>query len=124
MPNIYLLPPSDFKDLIMSLQQLEFFYDNLLNRMHLPQILNTPQKRLVRQARWLQKEYANIGTHYGWVLASDYVLLERMFLPADIDINVCPRMWMKNLCERYEETERGLQVLVRSLKRSSKNDVV
>jgi hypothetical protein len=63
----------------------------------------------------MEREYATLGTHYGWVLASNRILLAKMFAPADVDRKVGVAVWMTNVCERYEETRDALRGLVEKL---------
>jgi hypothetical protein len=85
MHNIALLPPSDFKDLFHLLQQ-HFTTFNLFSE----------RSRDARILDELAKQRRKIDTHYGWVLASDSVLVGRM-------VNEDAKVWVKSLHESYDK---------------------
>jgi len=122
MPNTLLLPPSDFKDLLISLQEVEALTDDLFRHVCIPPNSATPRtytrQQLLTRARTLQQEYADLDTHYGWVLASDRELLARMFEPANENGKLNASVWMKNVCERYEETKAELRATIDRLGRN------
>jgi hypothetical protein len=91
------LPPSDFTDLILAISQHELSYDDFLASP--PSSLQHKQKvaALLQQSR-------DLSAHYGWVLASDIVMVGRMFGGDEESA----REWVKGLKGRVEGIERVL----------------
>jgi hypothetical protein len=66
------LPPSDFKDLVLAIQQHEATFQYLVTFLSTSTERNQHFAFLVHQAQ-------EIDASYGWVLASDIGLVARMF---------------------------------------------
>jgi hypothetical protein len=116
MPNIHLLPPSDFKDLLFSLHALEAPTSELLQALAAPTLrYHSAQKLLLEQTRCLERRYTDIDTYYGWVLASDREFVARMFERAEMVDDEGAATWMKRVSERHAEIRDSLRDWVRAL---------
>lgn len=116
MPNIQLLPPSDFKDLLLALQALETPTSELLQSFAAPRLsYHSAQKLLLEKMRSLERKYTDIDTHYGWVLASDRKSVARMFEQAEMTNAEGVATWMKRVSEQHAEIRDSLREWVRAL---------
>jgi hypothetical protein len=116
MPNIHILPPSDFKDLLLSLRALEEPTSELLQAFAAPTLpYHSAQKLLLEQTRCLERKYTDIDTHYGWVLASDREFVARMFERTEMADDEGVATWMKRVSERHAEIRDSLREWVGAL---------
>jgi hypothetical protein len=115
MQNIDQLPASDFKDLLMSLQQLEAPTDELLRQVGSSPTSRKGVQELLEQTRCLERRYADIDTHYGWVLASDRALVARVFGSDVVDAEVGASLWMRRVSKRHRDIKAALRDWISAL---------
>jgi hypothetical protein len=96
LPDIALLPPSDFRDLIHLLQQHFTSFTALSGR--------SPSDSSILYD--LAKQRREIDTHYGWVLASDCALVGRTLSLGDAKDTKC------RMQRIYTEYDRIREVLL------------
>jgi hypothetical protein len=98
LPDIALLPPSEFTDLLQLLQQ-HFTSFNLLSEHSSRDSSITSD---------LTKQRREIDTHYGWVLASDSTLVGRILVAGDRIGDGNAKGEMKRIWEGYERIGEDL----------------
>jgi hypothetical protein len=114
MFEIQALPASDFKDLIILLQQHEESFRNLLNILRTScsnDVTNVDQ--IAIDIDLLRRQIPDIDTSYGWVLASDSALFVRM---CDVNDQGDAKKWLRKLFEKYEDRKEALSRLAKNLK--------
>jgi hypothetical protein len=98
-PSIHILPPSDFKDLLLELIYLEA---SLIVFQHQTSPLRATyhvQKDAVT-LRDLKAQIQKIDTHYGWVLATDSAAVSGRFSTMREEE---AKTWLGAICARYNE---------------------
>jgi pantothenate kinase-related protein Tda10 len=110
MHNIDSLPPSDFKDLLLLLQEHEASFNNFLKSIKNYTTLFARQDLDI--VRNLKQQSNNIDAHYGWALASDSALVARM-LRSDEEEEA--QSWMRRMFREYEERKQQLNKLVKGV---------
>jgi hypothetical protein len=110
MHNIDSLPPSDFKDLLLLLQDHEASFNDFLKSIK--RDTTTFARQDLDIVRNLKQQNNNIDAHYGWALASDSALAARMF---ESDDEEEAQTWMRRMFREYEERKQQLNKLVKGL---------
>jgi hypothetical protein len=95
--NTHILPSSDFADLILVISHHELSFHAFLTSPPA-----SPQ--LEKQLSILQQQSRDLSAHYGWVLASDVVMVGRMFGGDEERA----REWVRSLVRRVDEIGKGL----------------
>jgi hypothetical protein len=103
MHDIDCLPPSDFKDLLILLQEHEASLNIFFRSIKSATTLFARQDLEI--VRNLKQQRNNIDAHYGWALASDSALVARMFQSDDEEE---AQSWMRRMFSEYEERNRQL----------------
>jgi hypothetical protein len=96
--NIHLLPPSDFHDLILAIQQHISAYNTFLTSP--PSEKERDQKLAI-----LLRQSQEIDASYGWVLASDMGMVARIFSGDEI----AARSWMRGVVSSVEVIREALK---------------
>jgi hypothetical protein len=98
-PCIHLLPPSDFKDLLLDLTYLEA---SLIALQHQTSPLQTLGNSMTNSVTLddLQEQVQKIDTHYGWVLATDFASVSRIFPTTNKNDT---KDWLRKIHARYNE---------------------
>jgi hypothetical protein len=117
MPDLTLLPSSDFKDLILLIHSYHKSYHILSGCLRLLRspigfgdsvAQQSPTAVLLADFKVLEQQRNDINTHYGWVLASDTALVGRIF-GAEKDCEVGDvKAWLAGLCAEYEQVRDAL----------------
>jgi hypothetical protein len=110
MHDIDSLPPSDFKDLLLLLQEHEASFNDLFKSIKRDDTVFARQDLDI--IRNLKQQSNNIDAHYGWALASDSALVVRMFKSDDEDQ---AQTWMRRTFGEYEERKQQLNKLLKGL---------
>lgn len=117
--------PSDFRDLVDTILQLDaasacFLKDlNLLcdDKIQSSAVANRAVMRYISEmATDLERQYSELNTHYGWVLASDYMHVNgclRSLFKKDVD----GKDWFKEVFERQAATRSALKEMIGKIER-------
>jgi hypothetical protein len=97
-PDIHLLPPSDFHDLILAIHHHFSTFNAFLAS---PPSEKERDQKLAISLRQSQE----IDASYGWVLASDICMVARMFSGDD----TAAREWMRGVVSRMEAIREALK---------------
>jgi hypothetical protein len=97
-PNIHLLPPSDFHNLILAIQQHISAYNTFLTSP--PSEKERDQKLAI-----LLRQSQEINASYGWVLASDIGMVARTFSGDE----TAAREWMREVVSKVEAMREALK---------------
>jgi hypothetical protein len=125
--NINLLPPSDFKDLLISVRQLEGATDRFRLQLSLMQTSlgqagqNTSMQlsiaeHILDEANRLLQKYDNLDRHYGWVLARDSDHVARVMGQNGEQRGREAQQWMNDICGRFVSARDGLEELRETLR--------
>jgi hypothetical protein len=97
-PDISVLPPSDFHDLILAIHHHFSTYNTFLTS---PPSNNSRDQELAVLLRQSQE----IDASYGWVLASDIGMVARMFSGEE----TAAREWMREVVSKVEAMREALK---------------
>jgi hypothetical protein len=97
-PDIHLLPPSDFYDLILAIHHHFSTYTAFLASPPSDNSRDEELAILLRQSR-------EINASYGWVLASDIGMVARMFSGDE----TAAREWMREVVSSVEAMREALK---------------
>jgi hypothetical protein len=97
-PNIHLLPASDFHDLILAIDHHFSSYNTLLTS---PPSDNSRDQKLAS----LLHQSHEIDRSYGWVLASDLLLVARIFSGDE----TAARSWVREVVRKVEAIREALR---------------
>jgi hypothetical protein len=120
MPNIDLLPASDFKDLLTSIVHFQTAFDQFSLRLLIVQgspladgsiMRRNVAMQLLRDVLTLSQQGQEIDAHYGWVLASDIAMVSRAFGPANGHTEEDARAWLNNMCTEQGRMRKALDKL-------------
>jgi hypothetical protein len=121
LPDVEVLPPSDFKDLLIAILDLEQDTDEFIRQISLLQAsFNMAVRRSSAQLRIAEqilgdidcqeKRYSELDTHYGWVLASDYACVAKAFGQDGVAVEDA-RAWINGVCGKYGKMSDALREL-------------
>jgi hypothetical protein len=96
--NIHLLPPSDFHDLILAIQQHISAYNTFLT-------FPPSEKERDQKLAILLRQSQEINTSYGWVLASDVSMVARMFSGDE----TAARSWVREMVGKIDAIREALK---------------
>jgi hypothetical protein len=117
MPNIDLLPASDFKDLLNSIIRFQRAFDQFSVRLLIVEgsfladdsiMRRDVTIQLLRDVLSLNQQGQEIDAHYGWVLASDIAMVGRAFGPANGHTEEDARAWLNSMCTEQERIRKSL----------------
>lgn len=122
MGNFNELPASELKNLLIELARIESLTDKLLRDLQIPKRFDvaaaakvlseaTISAEVVIRIRCLNQLCVEADSHYGWVLASDYALIGRMFGSNFVHGRHEAEDFMLNVCGKYEKTKAKLKGL-------------
>jgi hypothetical protein len=97
-PDIHLLPPSDFHDLILAIDHHFSTYNTFLTSP--PSEKERDQKLAI-----LLRQSQEIDASYGWVLASDIGMVARTFSGDE----TAAREWMREVVSKVEAMREALK---------------
>jgi hypothetical protein len=116
MFDIQCLPPSDFKDLVLLLERHEASLRRLLRSFRTPGANEaTNKQQMAISIKSLQRKSQEIDASYGWVLASDIAMVDRMF---DTKNEASTRIWLREMFDRYDGRKEALIELDSWLKKA------
>lgn len=115
-----MLIASDFKDFIDSMQTLYTTSAKFIRDQKDWEGTSTPSYRSKRQCntaeqrldiiKRLEKDFQELDSHYGWVLASDHALVARA-IAQQAGIEIDAKGWMKKVYKTYVTTRKELSGL-------------
>jgi hypothetical protein len=121
LPDVEVLPPSDFKDLLIAILNLKRDTDEFIRQIpRLQASFNITVRcsfsqlsiaeRILGDIDCQEKRYSELDTHYGWVLASDYACVARAFGRDGVAAEDA-RTWISNVCRKHGEIKGALREL-------------
>jgi hypothetical protein len=126
--DVNLLPPSDFKDLLVSILKFEESSDRFRLQLspmqtslsqaeqHTSLQLSVAQQILEEANRLLHK-HDDLERHYGWALAGDFDHVGRVLGTGREERGREARQWMIDVCGRFVSARVGLEELRLTLRR-------
>jgi hypothetical protein len=98
-PHVHLLPPSDFKDLLLDLTYLEASFTVFQHQTSPLQTFGNSESESMTLDN-LQEQIQKIDTHYGWVLATDLESVSKIFPTTNKNDT---KDWLRKIHARYTD---------------------